>query len=75
MAALTYVLSFEGAASPTLRAAFTEFELEVAAGVTSVRCPPDRLHVVLALVQDLGLEVLEVRSHAWPDDEGGASVR
>jgi len=60
MAELTYQLSFKGAASPTLRAAFTNYELDTGDGVTLVRCIRGDLRVVLGLIQDLGLEVLEV---------------
>ncbi len=61
MADLTYVLSFKGAASPTLRSAFSGCELTTEAGVTLVRCPSADLHRVIAMIQDLGLQLLDVR--------------
>lgn len=70
MAALIYALSFKGHASPTLCAAFADFEVEAADGATWVRCARDQLRSLIALVQDLGLELLEVRMLAEPDMPG-----
>ena len=41
MADLTYEVSFQGVASPTLRAAFVDCELVTGTGRTIVRCPHD----------------------------------
>lgn len=68
MAALIYELSFKGAASPTLRAAFSEFELESGRDVTWVRCQRSRLSAVTALIEDLGLELVEIRMLARSED-------
>ena len=62
MPARTYAVTFQGAASATLRAAFDGYELETANGATVVRCRDDQLHSVLNRLQDLGLELIEVRS-------------
>jgi hypothetical protein len=62
MPARTYAVTFQGAASTTLRAAFDDYELEAANGATVVRCRDDQLHSVLHRLQDLGLELVEVRS-------------
>jgi hypothetical protein len=59
MAELNYRLTFKGAASPTLRSAFADCELETDDGVTMVRCAPDALSRVIARIQDLGLELLD----------------
>jgi len=72
MADLRYVVSFKGAASPTVRSAFENCELSTESGVTFVRCPHGDLSSVLARIQDVGLELLEVRLVAdtvRPDDE------
>jgi hypothetical protein len=61
MAALTYEVSFKGAASATLRAAFVDYELSVGTGVTLVRCSRDALRGLLARIEELGLELLDVR--------------
>jgi hypothetical protein len=61
MAGLIHEVSFKGVASPTLRAAFAEFELDAGSGVTTVRCPRATLHVVIARLEELGLELLDVR--------------
>jgi hypothetical protein len=67
MADLNYRLTFKGAASPTLRSAFADCELETADGVTMVRCAPEALSHVITQIQDLGLELLDVHLVADPD--------
>ena len=61
MAELTYELSFKGVASPTLRAAFADYDVGSATGATWVRCSHDELHGVIARIEDLGLDLLEIR--------------
>lgn len=67
MADLRYLLSFKGAASPTLRSAFANCDIETDDGVTVVRCPHDDLNRVIAQIQDLGLELLDVHLVADSD--------
>ena len=67
MADLNYRLTFKGAASPTLRSAFANCQLETDDGVTMVRCTPKALNRVIAQIQDLGLELLDVHLVADPD--------
>ena len=76
MADLTYLLSFKGAASPTLCSAFTNCEIETDDGVTRVRCAHAALGGVIAQIQDLGLELLDVHLVAdpgWPSKEDPAA--
>jgi hypothetical protein len=61
MAELTYEVSFKGVASPTLRAAFVDCELEAGMGVTSVRCAHGAVRTVIARIEEFGLELLDVR--------------
>ena len=61
MAELTYEVSFKGVASPMLRAAFVDHELEAGAGITTVRCTQAALRTVIARIEEFGLELLEVR--------------
>ena len=61
MADLTYEVSFKGVASPTLRAAFAGCELGTGVGTTWVRCPHDALREIIARIEELGLELLDVR--------------
>ena len=61
MAELTYEVSFKGVAGPTLRAAFGDCELGTGAGTTCVRCTHDALRDVIGRLEDLGLELLDVR--------------
>ncbi|HEX3090858.1 MAG TPA: hypothetical protein VHQ23_19545 [Ilumatobacteraceae bacterium] len=68
MADLQYVLSFKGAASPTLRSAFANCDIEADDGVTVVRCPHDDLSRVITQIQDLGLELLDVHLVADSDE-------
>lgn len=76
MAELRYEVSFEGVASPTLRAAFAEHELATGPGRTIVRCPPDALSAVIARIEEFGLELLDVRLVAeGTDDEASGTER
>jgi hypothetical protein len=61
MAELSYEVSFKGVASPTLRAAFADHELEAGAGITVVQCPKAALHTVIARIEEFGLELVDVR--------------
>ena len=61
MADLMYEVSFKGAASPTLRAAFMDCELDGRMGVTSVRCTRAAVRTVIARIEEFGLELLDVR--------------
>jgi hypothetical protein len=61
MAELAYEVSFKGVASPTLRAAFPDCQLEAGAGLTLMRCDQSALPVVLARIEELGLQLLDVR--------------
>ena len=54
-------MSFKGVASPTLRAAFVDHELEAGTGVTIVRCTQAALRTVIARIEEFGLELLDVR--------------
>jgi hypothetical protein len=67
MADLRYLLSFKGAASPTIRSAFANCDIEPDDGVTVVRCRHDDLNRVIAQIQDLGLELLDVHLVADSD--------
>jgi hypothetical protein len=63
MAELTYELSFKGAASDTLAAAFDDCEVTTDRGVTIVRrSVPDQaaLQGLIARITALGLELLDV---------------
>lgn len=64
MAHLVYELSFKGAASETLAAAFASAEVTAGWGITTIRAEvPDQtaLHGLLGRIHALGLELLEVR--------------
>jgi hypothetical protein len=61
MADLRYEVSFKGVASPTLRAAFIGCELGTGVGTTWVRCTHDALREIIARIEELGLELLDVR--------------
>jgi hypothetical protein len=71
MADLSYDVSFKGVASPTLRAAFPDYELEDGSGLTSVRCRRAALGDLIARIEELGLELLDVRLVAGHRDEPG----
>ena len=60
MAELTYELSFKGIASPTLRAAFADYEVGSATGTTLVRCSQGDLRGVIARIEELGLDLLDI---------------
>ncbi len=66
MAELRYVVTFKGAASPTVRSAFMNCDVETTSGATLVRCAHADLNLVIARIQDLGLELLDVRLLADP---------
>lgn len=66
MAELVYELSFKGAASSALRAAFDDCEVKACAGKTTLRCRQEALHEMLDRVQSFGLELLDVRLVAKP---------
>jgi hypothetical protein len=66
MAELNYLLSFKGVASPTLRFAFTNCEVETDDGVTRVRCAHEELRNVISRIQELGLELLDLHLVADP---------
>ncbi len=61
MAELTYELSFKGVASPTLRAAFADYDVGSGTGTTWVRCSHDALRGVIGRIEELGLDLLEIR--------------
>jgi hypothetical protein len=61
VADLTYEVSFEGVASPTLQAAFVDCELLTGTRRTIVRCPHGALGTVMARIEEFGLELLDVR--------------
>ena len=61
MAELVYELTFKGAASSGLRAAFDDCGIHTAAGRSTLRCRPEVLHEMLDRVQSFGLELLRVR--------------
>jgi hypothetical protein len=60
-----YELRFSGEADRTIRAAFPEFDVTVGQGTTVLRGRlPDQaaLHGALDRIQDLGLELLQMRA-------------
>ena len=61
MAELTYELSFKGIASPTLRAAFADYDVGSATGTTWVRCSHGDLRGVIARIEEFGLDLLDIR--------------
>lgn len=69
MAELAYEVTFKGVASPTLRAAFPDCDLEMGAGLTLMRCNQSSLPDVLARIEELGLQLLDVRLVAGHPDE------
>ena len=72
MAQLVYLLTFKGAASDTLAAAFSGAELTTRSGVTTLRTPvldQSELQGVIGRIHALGLELLEVRLEASPADD------
>jgi hypothetical protein len=74
MAELVYELSFKGAASDTLAGAFEGCDVSTDRGVTVVRSElPDQaaLQGLIARINALGLELLDVHLVAEPDDGNG----
>jgi len=72
MAQLVYELSFKGAASPTLKAAFDDCEVVTGPGMTTLRVAvPDAaaMHGMVDRVKDLGLEILELRLVVEPSSD------
>ena len=65
MADLRYEVSFKGVASADIRAAFGDCEADTGTGITILRCPKKDLGTVITRIEDLGLELLEVRLVAW----------
>lgn len=61
MADLAYEVSFKGAAGPTLRAAFPECELATGAGLTLLRCSQPALPRVIVRIEELALQLLDIR--------------
>jgi hypothetical protein len=75
MAELIYELTFKGAASDTLAAAFEDCDVTTGQGVTIVRSTlPDQaaLQGLISRITGLGLELLEVHPAT---DAGGAGTR
>jgi hypothetical protein len=78
VAELVYELSFKGAASHTLAAAFAGCDVAAEHGVTTVRSGvPDQagLQGLIARISALGLELLEVHLVAEPAGDDDAWVR
>ena len=75
MAHVVYELSFKGSASESVRAAFSDFEVEVAHGSTTLRgtlADQGALMGAISRIRDLGLELLDVRLVA-KSSEGDAA--
>jgi len=69
---MVYELSFKGAASATLRAAFYDCEVSTGPGMTTLRVAvPDTaaMHGVVDRVKELGLEILELRLVVEPSSD------
>jgi hypothetical protein len=75
VADLTYEVSFKGVASPTLRAAFVDWELGTGVGTTWVRCTRDAFREVILRIEEFGLELLDVRLIAEADKRPGSAGR
>jgi hypothetical protein len=59
----TYEITFVGQAGPTLRAAFSDFDVTLGSGITTLRGDlPDQaaLHGVIDRLAGFGLELLDV---------------
>jgi hypothetical protein len=72
LAQLVYELSFKGAASATLRAAFDDCEVSTGAGTTTLRvavADSAAMHGMVDRVKDLGLEILELRLVVEPSTD------
>ena len=77
MAELVYELSFKGAASTTLAGAFAGCEVTSDRGLTTVRSAvPDQaaLQGLIARINALGLELLDVRLIADTDEGSGWAI-
>jgi hypothetical protein len=61
MADLRYEVSFKGVASPTISAAFADCEVDSGPGRTLVRCSPTALRGVITRIEELGLDLLDLR--------------
>ena len=64
MVAQVYELTFKGEAGTTIRAAFPEFEVTATHGTTVLHgglTDQAALHGVIERIQDLGLELIDVR--------------
>jgi len=61
MTELVYQVSFTGAASNALLAAFDDCLLTLGAGTTTLRCHHDALQDVLGRLESFGLELLDIR--------------
>ena len=70
MAKLVYEVSFKGAASETLCAAFGVLEVRSADRNTVVRCTPDQLQEVLDLIESFALELRDIHLVAEPAASG-----
>lgn len=71
MAHTVYELSFKGSASDSIRSVFSDFEVVPGHGSTTLRgtlADQAALHGAIARIQDLGLELLEVRLVAEAND-------
>jgi hypothetical protein len=78
MAELTYELSFKGAASDSLAAAFDDCDVTTGRGVTIVRrSVPDQaaLQGLIARISALGLELLDVHPVTDTDRAGSGRSR
>jgi hypothetical protein len=74
MAELVYELSFKGAASTTLASAFEGCEITTHRGLTTVRSAVSdqaALQELIARINALGLDLLDVRLVADTDDGTG----
>ena len=72
MAHLVYELSFKGAASATLATAFDDCAMSSGSGVTVLRstvADQAALQGLIARIHALGLELLEIRLAAEPNDD------
>jgi hypothetical protein len=64
VARVVYELSFKGSASDSIRSVFADFEVVPGHGCTTLRgalVDQAALHGAIARIQDLGLELLDVR--------------
>ena len=64
MAHVVYELSFKGAPSESIRSVFSDFEIVHGHGCTTLRgelADQPALHGAIARIQNLGLELLDVR--------------